>query len=102
MKDLLANSLLPFVPSGNDYEASRRLFAELGFEERWESDGYAGFRNGGAEFILQRLDDEHFAQNFMVRLNVDDFDRWGGHILPKRFDRTYPGGPVRGPTKRSS
>ena len=33
MKDLLANSLLPFVPSGKDYEASRRLFAELGFEE---------------------------------------------------------------------
>jgi len=46
--------------SGKDYEASRRLFAELGFEERWESDGYAGFRNGGAEFILQRFDDEHF------------------------------------------
>src|SRR5438309_1258445 len=91
MKDLLANSLLPFVPSGKDYEASRRLFAELGFEERWESDGYAGFRNGGAEFILQRFDDEHFAQNFMVRLNVDDLDRWWAHISQKSLDRTYPG-----------
>ncbi len=69
MKDLLANSLLPFVPSGKDYEASRRLFAELGFEERWESDGYAGFRNGGAEFILQRF-----------------------------LDRTYPGVRFSGPT----
>src|SRR2546421_8812456 len=96
MKDLLANSLLPFVPSGKDYEASRRLFAELGFQERWESDGYAGFRNGGAEVILQRFDDEHFAQNFMVRLNVDDLD-WGWeHILQKSLDRTYPGGRFNG------
>src|SRR2546430_13406947 len=90
MKDLLANSLLPFVPSGKDYEASRRLFAELGFEERWESDGYAGFRNGGAEVILQRLDDQHFPQKFMVRLHVDDFDRWGEHISQKSLDRAYP------------
>jgi len=52
MKELRANSLLPFVPSGKQYEATRRLFADLGFEEVWESDGYAGFRNGGAEFIL--------------------------------------------------
>jgi catechol 2,3-dioxygenase-like lactoylglutathione lyase family enzyme len=98
MKDLLANSLLPFVPSGRDYEASRRLFAELGFEERWESDGYAGFRNGGAEFILQRFDDEHFAQNFMVRLNVDDLDRWWDRISKKSLDQSYPGIRFSGPT----
>jgi len=36
----------PFVPSGSDYEASRQLFADLGFEEVWENSGYAGFRNG--------------------------------------------------------
>src|SRR6266581_7061652 len=98
MKDLLANSLLPFVPSGQDYDASRRLFADLGFEERWESDGYAGFRNGGAEFILQRFDDEHFAQNFMVRLNVDDLDRWWEIVSQKGLDRTYPGVRFSGPT----
>src|SRR6266576_3829679 len=84
MKDLVANSLLPFVPSGKDYEASRRLFADLGFEERWESDGYAGFRNGGAEF--------------MVRLNVDDLDRWWDSISQKGLDRTYPGVRFSGPT----
>jgi catechol 2,3-dioxygenase-like lactoylglutathione lyase family enzyme len=49
----LYGSLLPFMPSGSDYQASRRLFADLGFEEVWENNGYAGFRNGGAEFILQ-------------------------------------------------
>ncbi len=91
MKDLQANSLLPFVPSGKDYDASRRLFAALGFEEVWENNGYAGFRNGAAEFILQRFDDEAFAQNFMVRLNVDDLDRWWSAISQKGLDRTYPG-----------
>ena len=42
MSELTTLSLLPFVPSGGDYEASRRLFADLGFEEMWESSGYAG------------------------------------------------------------
>ena len=58
MNGLEALSLLPFVPSGKNYDASRRLFTDLGFEETWERDGYAGFRNGEAQFILQRFDDE--------------------------------------------
>ena len=98
VKDLSAKSLLPFVPSGKNYEASRRLFADLGFEEVWENNGYAGFRNGGAEFILQRFDDEHFAQNFMVRLNVDDLDRWWETISRRGLDQTYPGVRFSGPT----
>jgi len=98
MADLGAKSLLPFVPSGREYETSRRLFADLGFEELWENNGYAAFRNGGAEFILQRCDDEHFARNFMVRLNVDDLDRWWGAVVQKNLDRTYPGVRLSEPT----
>lgn len=98
MKDLNAQSLLPFVPSGKDYEASRRLFAALGFEEMWENNGYAGFRNGGAEFILQRFDDDTFAQNFMVRLNVDDLDQWWSTVSQKALDRSFPGVRFSGPT----
>ena len=98
MKDLSAKSLRSFVPSGKNYDASRRLFADLGFEEVWENNGYAGFRNGGAEFILQRFDDDHFAQNFMVRLNVDDLDRWWETVSRKGLDRTYPGVRLTGPT----
>ena len=64
MNELGALSLLPFVPSGKDYDASRRLFGELGFEEVWENDGYAGFRNGDAQFILQKFDVKAFAENF--------------------------------------
>ena len=54
MTAVRAQSLLLFVPSGSDYEASRRLFADLGFDELWENGGYAGFRNGDAQFILER------------------------------------------------
>lgn len=91
MTDLHALSLLPFVPSGKDYDASRRLFAELGFEETWENDGCAGYRNGAAQFILQRYDDATFAGNFMVRLDVPDLDAWWRAVSRKQLDRTYPG-----------
>src|SRR5262245_54273520 len=90
MSALRASSLLPFVPSGEDYDASRRLFVDLGFEELWENGGYAGFRNGNAQFILQKFDDEHFAGNFMIRLNVPDLDVWWQAISTKELNKTYP------------
>jgi hypothetical protein len=90
MASLRALSLLPFVPSGKDYEGSRRLFADLGFEETWENGGYAGFRNGPAQFILQSFDDETFAGNFMVRLNVPDLDLWWDEVSRKQLQEKYP------------
>ncbi|HUP62247.1 MAG TPA: hypothetical protein VNA69_17715 [Thermoanaerobaculia bacterium] len=89
MTSLRALALLPFVPSGKDYDASRRLFADLGFEEEWESDGYAGFRNGEARFILQRFDDAHFAGNLMIRIDVADLDAWYDAVAAKQLDKKY-------------
>jgi catechol 2,3-dioxygenase-like lactoylglutathione lyase family enzyme len=91
MSELGVLSLLPFVPSGADYEASRRLFADLGFEEVWENGGYAGFRNGNAQFILQQFDDEKFASNLMIRLNVENLDAWWAAISSKQLDTKYSG-----------
>ena len=90
MDSLRATSLLPFVPSGKEYDASRQLFKDLGFEELWENDGYAGFRSGEAQFILQRFDNQSFAENFMVRLNVKNLDAWWQAISTKRLTETYP------------
>lgn len=90
MSELHALSLLPFVPSGSDYEASRRLFADLGFEEVWENSGYAGFRNGNAQFILQNFNDEKFAGNFMIRLNVPNLDAWWTVVSQLQLDLKYP------------
>ena len=98
MNNLRVLSLSPFVPSGKEYEASRRLFRELGFEEIWENDGYAGFRNGEATFILQKFDDEAFAQNFMIRIEVPDLDAWWQEVSRKNLDKTYRGFTIKPPT----
>ena len=98
MSKLRALSLLPFVPSGKDYDASRRLFADLGFEETGESDGYAGFRNGDAQFILQRLDDQAFAANLMIKIVVQDLDSWWRTVSGKRLESAYTGLRMRPPT----
>jgi hypothetical protein len=98
MTDLRAVSLLPFVPSGADYEGSRRLFADLGFEELWERDGYAGFRNGDARFILQKYDVRSFAENFMVRLNVPDLDAWWRAVSALGLETKYPAIRIKPPS----
>jgi hypothetical protein len=98
MSDLRALGLIPFVPGGKDYRSSRRLFAELGFEEIWESGGYAGFRNGDAEFILQDLDHEELARNLMIRIVVPDVDRWWSEVSRIAIEETYPGVRFRPPT----
>ena len=97
MGALNVTSLLPFVPSGSEYEASRRLFVELGFEEEWENDGYAGFRNGDAQFILQRFDDRAFAGNFMVKIVVADLDAWWREVSSKALESTYAGFRIKPP-----
>jgi len=97
MSDLRVLSLAPFIPSGRDYPASRCLFRELGFEETWEHDGYAGFRSGDARFILQNYHDDAFAQNLMVRIEVADLDAWWQTVARKNLDQTYPGFKVIAP-----
>jgi hypothetical protein len=91
MTALRVLSLLPFVPSGVRWDASRSLFRELGFEEEWTNEDYVGFRNGEARFILQKFEDAAFASNFMIRLNVPDLESWCDAISEKRLDEKYPG-----------
>ncbi len=97
MDPLHATSLLPFVPSGKEYDASRRLFRELGFEELSENHGYARFRNGATQFILQRYDERSFAENFMVRLEVPDLDAWWEAVAKLGLEQRYPGFRIKPP-----
>jgi hypothetical protein len=99
MNDLRASSLIPFIPGGRDYAASRRLFADLGFEELWESGGYAGLRSGDGEFILQDFRDDAFASNLMVKLVVPDLDRWWETVSRMRLDETYPAFRIKAPAE---
>jgi catechol 2,3-dioxygenase-like lactoylglutathione lyase family enzyme len=98
MNPLTTLALRPFVPSGKEYDASRRLFRELGFEETWENDGYAGFRNGAVQFVLQRFEEKSFAENYMVRLDVADLDAWWKAVEAKQLERAFPGFKLRPPT----
>ena len=98
MSNLQVLSLAPFIPSGKDYAASRRLFQQLGFEETWEHDGYAGFRNGAVQFILQRFEAKGFAENYMVRIDVADLDAWWKAVAAKELERAFPGFKLRPPT----
>ena len=84
-------SLLPFIPSGPNFESSRKLFAELSFEELWARDGYARFQSGHCGFILQSFDNHDFASNLMVKIIVADLDRWWKTMSEKQLDVRYPG-----------
>jgi hypothetical protein len=98
MNEWNASSLLPFVPSGKHYDLSRRLFVDLGFEEVWENGGYAGFKSGHAEFILQNYANEAFASNLMIKIVVPDLDRWWEVVSRKQLEQTYPGLRIKPPT----
>jgi hypothetical protein len=90
--------LLPFVPSGKDFEKSRALFKELGFTELWSAEGYCGFQQGAAKFILQAFDDEAFAGNLMIKVEVRDLDAWWEEIAAKDLSSQFPGVRMRPPT----
>jgi hypothetical protein len=84
-------TLVPFIPGGADFAKSRALFRELGFVEQWDAGDVVGMAWGGAKFILQNFNDEHFAQNLMMKLEVPDLDAWWEHIEPKRLAEKFPG-----------
>ncbi|HMJ48269.1 MAG TPA: hypothetical protein VK498_13130 [Ferruginibacter sp.] len=82
-------SLEPFVPSGSNFEGSKQFFQELGFTINWDGGDYIGFERDGCKFILQKYDDEEFAQNLMISVrisNADDFWRSVNEKqLPEKF-----------------
>lgn len=91
MVNLQVASLLPMVPSGEDFGLSRRFFRELGFKELRTYDGFVLLANGGAQFILQDLNDEIFAQRLMISIMVLDLDGWWGMLSSKGLDKQFPG-----------
>lgn len=76
-------SIEPFIPSGADFEASKQLFLDLGFTINWEAEGYAGFQRDQCKFILQQYNNQHFAENLMVRVVISDLDGFWHAIQQK-------------------
>lgn len=78
-------SLQPFVPSGSDFNKSKQLFQELGFSIRWDAGDYAAFEKDSCRFILQKFDDRHFAENFMISVGIDNADEFYREVSGKQL-----------------
>lgn len=82
-------SLAPFIPSGSRFDEAKQLFQELGFSIKWDAGDYVGFEKDSCAFILQRYDNEEFAQNLMINVKVDNANDFWKLVtekkLPERF-----------------
>ncbi|HCW08849.1 MAG TPA: hypothetical protein DGG95_15950 [Cytophagales bacterium] len=83
------SSLQPFVPSGKDFESSKKLFVELGFSISWDAGDYVGFEKDNCRFILQKIDSRPFAENFMLTVNVDNVEEFRAHVLEKKLPEKF-------------
>ena len=82
-------SLEPFIPSGKDFEQSKKLFLELGFKINWDGSDYAGFQRDNCKFILQKFDDKHFAENLMMSVKVSSVAEFWNHVSSKDLAKKF-------------
>ncbi len=83
------NTLEAFIPSGPDFQASKKLFLELGFKINWETNDYIGFHRDGCKFILQNFNDKHFAENLMMRMTVSNLDEFWEEVKNKGLEKQF-------------
>ena len=82
-------SLEPFIPSGNNFEAAKNLFVELGFKINWDAGDYIGFEQDGCKFILQKYDNKAFAENLMINVKVDDVEAFRNNLMEKKLPEKF-------------
>lgn len=82
-------SIEAFVPSGADFDGSKRFFSELGFSTTWDAGDYVGFESNGCKFILQRYNNSEFAQNLMFSVKVSDVAAFRNSVLEKQLPEKY-------------
>ena len=82
-------SIEPFVPSGSNYEGSKKLFSALGFTLTWDAGGYAGFERDGCKFILQHFNQKAFAENFMLTVRVDNVAEFRAMVIEKQLPEKF-------------
>ncbi|MFN0279349.1 MAG: glyoxalase [Pyrinomonadaceae bacterium] len=75
---LLINELIVYVPAEN-FELSKRFYSALGFTltEGWGDT--MDCRLGNAVFRLQNYYVRLWAENFMMKFDVDNVDAWYAH-----------------------
>jgi hypothetical protein len=78
-------SLEPFIPSGEDFESSKKLFQELGFQINWDAGDYVGFERDGCKFILQHYVNKEFAENLMINVKVSNANEFYEEVNSKQL-----------------
>ncbi|MGD9562139.1 MAG: glyoxalase [Pyrinomonadaceae bacterium] len=76
---LSIRELVVYTPA-KDFEVSKAFYRALGFEltEGWG--GTMDCRLGNAVFRLQNYYVKDWAENFMMKFDVDDVDEWHAHV----------------------
>jgi len=82
-------SLEPFIPSGSDYERSKKFFVALGFQVRWDAGDYTGFERDGCKFILQNFDNKTFAENLMLSVQVDNIVEFRNLVIDNKLTELF-------------
>ncbi|NOT76941.1 MAG: hypothetical protein HOP08_18615 [Cyclobacteriaceae bacterium] len=82
-------SLQPFIPSGNNFEASKKLFVELGFDIAWDQGDFVGYERDGCGFILQKYDSKEFAENLMLTVRIDNVEEFRNGVLEKKLTEKF-------------
>lgn len=80
--------LVVYVPA-QDFEVSKSFYSALGFELTEGFGGTMDCRLGGAVFRLQNYYVKDWANNFMMKLDVDDVDKWYRHVKQVLEENKY-------------
>ncbi len=72
------SDLKVYTPA-KDFEESKRFYRELGFTLTDAWGGTVDCQLGGASFRLQNYYVKDWAENFMMRFDVDDVTAWYAH-----------------------
>jgi hypothetical protein len=76
-------SLEPFIPSGENFEAAKQVFQQLGFAISWDAGDYVGFEKDGCGFILQKYNNKTFAENLMISVKIDSAEAFYKEVTGK-------------------
>ncbi len=72
---LSINDFKVYMPA-KDFEKSKEFYRSLGFNMTGGWGGTADFELNGNSFRLQNYYVKEWAENFMVKIGVDDVDAW--------------------------
>jgi hypothetical protein len=78
-----------FVPSGNDFDKSKQLFTELGFDIAFDGGNYIRFEKDGCSFFLQDYDSGDCTQHFMMAVGIADTEAFRKDVLEKKLPEKY-------------